>query len=51
MIAFIIIIYTAVILVLFKVLRIRPTAFLAAGILVAGVLWLLRTLAHTSVIP
>jgi multidrug resistance efflux pump len=38
MIAFIVIIYTGVILVLFKVLRIKPTAFIVAGILVAGVL-------------
>ena len=38
MIAFIVIIYTAVILVLFKLMRLKPTAFLIAGILVAGVL-------------
>ena len=38
MIAFLIVIYTAVVLLLFKVLRIKPTAFLIAGILVAGIL-------------
>ena len=38
MIALLVIIYTAVIIVLFKVLRIKPTAFRIAGILVGGVL-------------
>jgi membrane fusion protein (multidrug efflux system) len=38
MIALLIIIYTAVVVVLFKVLRLKPTPFLIAGILVAGVL-------------
>jgi membrane fusion protein, multidrug efflux system len=38
MIALLIIIYTAVVVVVFKVLRIKPTAPLVAGILLAGVL-------------
>jgi len=38
MIAFLVVIYTAVVLVLFKVLRIKPTAFRVAGILLTGVL-------------
>jgi membrane fusion protein (multidrug efflux system) len=38
MIALLVIIYTAIVLVLFKVLRIKPTPFLIAGILLAGVL-------------
>jgi multidrug resistance efflux pump len=38
MIAFLIIVYTGLVLVLFKVLRIRPTAYIIASILVAGVL-------------
>jgi membrane fusion protein (multidrug efflux system) len=38
MIALLIIVYTAVVVVLFKVLRLRPTPFLIAGILLAGVL-------------
>jgi len=38
MTAFLIIIYTAVVLVLFKVLRLKPTPYLIAGIPVAGVL-------------
>jgi multidrug resistance efflux pump len=36
-IAFLIVIYTAVVLVLFRVLKIKPTPFLIAGILLAGV--------------
>jgi multidrug resistance efflux pump len=38
MIALLVIIYTAVVLVMFKVLRIKPTAFRIAGILLAGIL-------------
>ena len=38
MIAFLIIVYVAIILVLFKVLRIKPTAYLIASMIVAGVL-------------
>jgi membrane fusion protein, multidrug efflux system len=38
MIAFMIIIYTALVLVLFKVLRIKPTAYLIASLIVAGIL-------------
>ena len=38
MIALLIIIYVSIILVLFKVLKIAPTAFRIAGIVVAGVL-------------
>ncbi len=38
MIALLVIIYSAIVLVLFKVLRIKPTAFRIAGILVAGIL-------------
>ena len=37
MIAFLIVVYTAVVLVLFKVMRIKPTAYLVASIIVAGV--------------
>ena len=37
MIAFLIIVYVAIILVLFKVLRIKPTAYLIASMIVAGV--------------
>ena len=37
MIAFLIIVYTAVVLVLFKVMRIKPTAYIIASIIVAGV--------------
>jgi membrane fusion protein (multidrug efflux system) len=37
MIAFLIIVYTAVVLVLFKVMHIKPTAYLIASIIVAGV--------------
>ena len=37
MIAFLIIVYTAVMLVLFKFLHIKPTAYLIASIIVAGV--------------
>jgi multidrug resistance efflux pump len=37
MIAFLIIVYVAVVLVLFKVLHIKPTAYLIAGMIVAGV--------------
>ncbi len=37
MIAFLIIIYVAVVLVLFKVLRIKPTAYVIAAMIVAGV--------------
>jgi hypothetical protein len=36
MIAFMIIIYTALVLVLFKVLHIKPTAYLIASLIVAG---------------
>jgi membrane fusion protein (multidrug efflux system) len=36
-IAFLIIVYVAIVLVLFKVLRIRPTAYLIATLIVAGV--------------
>jgi multidrug resistance efflux pump len=36
-IAFLIIVYVAIILVLFKVLRIKPTAYLIASMIVAGV--------------
>ena len=38
MIALLVIIYSAVVLVLFKVLRIKPTAFRIAGLVLAGVL-------------
>jgi len=38
MIALLIIIYTSVVLVLFKVLRLKPTAYLIAGLLLAGIL-------------
>jgi membrane fusion protein, multidrug efflux system len=38
MIALLILIYTAVVVVLFKVLRLKPTPYLIAGILVAGVI-------------
>ena len=37
MIAFLIIVYVAIILVLFKVLRIKPTAYLIASMILAGV--------------
>ena len=37
MIAFLIIVYVAVVLVLFKVLRIKPTAYVIAAMIVAGV--------------
>ena len=37
MIAFLIIVYTAAVLVLFKVMRIKPTAYVIASIIVAGV--------------
>src|SRR5271166_3637395 len=37
MIAFLIIVYVAIVLVLFKVLRIKPTAYLIASMIVAGV--------------
>jgi multidrug resistance efflux pump len=37
MIAFLIIVYTAVVLVLFKVMRLKPTAYLIASIILAGV--------------
>ncbi|MGB6400513.1 MAG: biotin/lipoyl-binding protein [Bradyrhizobium sp.] len=37
MIAFLIIVYVAVVLVLFKVLRIKPTAYLIAAMIVTGV--------------
>ena len=37
MIAFLIIVYTAVVLVLFKVMRIKPTAYVIASIILAGV--------------
>jgi membrane fusion protein, multidrug efflux system len=37
MIAFLIIVYVAAVLVLFKVLHIKPTAYLIAGMIVAGV--------------
>ena len=37
MIAFLVIVYVAVVLVLFKVLHIKPTAYLIAGMIVAGV--------------
>ena len=37
MIAFLIIVYTAVVLVLFKVLHIKPTAYVIASMIVAGV--------------
>jgi membrane fusion protein (multidrug efflux system) len=36
-IAFLIIVYVAIVLVLFKVLRIKPTAYLIASMIVAGV--------------
>jgi hypothetical protein len=36
MIALLVIIYTAVVLVLFKVLRIKPTAFRIAGLVLVG---------------
>jgi len=36
-IAFLIIVYVAVALVLFKVLHLKPTAYLIAGMIVAGV--------------
>jgi len=38
MIAFLIIVYTALVLVLFKVMRVKPTANIIASIIVAGVL-------------
>jgi multidrug resistance efflux pump len=38
MIAFLVIVYTGLVLVLFKVLRLKPTPYLIAAILVAGVL-------------
>ena len=37
MIAFLVVVYTAVVLVLFKVMRIKPTAYVIASIIVAGV--------------
>jgi membrane fusion protein, multidrug efflux system len=37
MIAFLIIVYVAIVLVLFKFLHIKPTAYLIAGLIVAGV--------------
>jgi membrane fusion protein (multidrug efflux system) len=37
MIAFLIVVYTAVVLVLFKVMHIKPTAYLIASIILAGV--------------
>ena len=37
MIAILIIVYVAIVLVLFKVLRLKPTAYLIAGLIVAGV--------------
>ena len=37
MIAFLIIVYVAIVLVLFKVLRIKPTAYVIAAMIVAGV--------------
>ncbi|MGY4486856.1 multidrug resistance efflux pump [Bradyrhizobium sp. LM3.2] len=37
MIAILIIVYVALVLVLFKVLRLKPTAYLIAGLIVAGV--------------
>ena len=37
MIAILIIVYVAVVLVLFKVLRIKPTAYIIAAMIVAGV--------------
>jgi multidrug resistance efflux pump len=37
MIAFLVVVYTAVVLVLFKVMHIKPTAYLVASIIVAGV--------------
>jgi membrane fusion protein (multidrug efflux system) len=37
MIAFLIIVYTAVVLVLFKVMHVKPTAYVIASIIVAGV--------------
>ena len=37
MIAFLIIVYVAVVLVLFKVLHIKPTAYIVASMIVAGV--------------
>ena len=37
MIAFLVVLYTAVVLVLFKFLRVKPTAYLIASIIVAGV--------------
>jgi hypothetical protein len=40
MIAMMIIIYTAFVLLLFKVMRLRPTAYLIASLIVAGVLLL-----------
>jgi membrane fusion protein, multidrug efflux system len=36
-IAIMIIVYVALVLVLFKVLRLKPTAYLIAGLIVAGV--------------
>jgi membrane fusion protein (multidrug efflux system) len=36
-IAFLIVIYTAVVLVLFKVMRIKPTAYLIASMILVGV--------------
>ena len=38
MIAFLIIVYTAVVLALFKVFHLKPTAYLIAGMIVAGIL-------------
>jgi membrane fusion protein, multidrug efflux system len=38
MIALLVIVYTAIVLLLFKVLKLKPTPFLIAGILVSGVL-------------
>ncbi|MGY0574269.1 hypothetical protein ACTGJ9_027015 [Bradyrhizobium sp. RDM12] len=37
MIAILVILYVALVLVLFKVLRLKPTAYLIAGLIVAGV--------------
>ena len=37
MIAFLIIVYVAVVLVLFKILHIKPTAYIIASMIVAGV--------------
>ena len=36
MIALLVIVYTAIVLLLFKVLKLKPTPFLIAGILVSG---------------